>query len=107
LNDDFSLAEDAVQEALLAAAVQWPHESVPANPRARIQIASRRLTDHRLAAGPRVVRFAAAYVRQSMVALTVVSMPFAAISTNERAAAAIAHHRSAAERTASTRGSRG
>ena len=44
---DFSAAEDAVQEALIAAAVQWPREGVPENPRAwLIQVASRRMTDH-------------------------------------------------------------
>ena len=44
---DFSAAEDAVQEALLAAAVQWPRDGVPANPRAwLIQVASRRMKDH-------------------------------------------------------------
>jgi predicted RNA polymerase sigma factor len=30
---DFDAAEDAVQEALLAAARHWPAEGVPANPR--------------------------------------------------------------------------
>ena len=29
----FDACEDAVQEALLAAAVQWPAEGVPDNPR--------------------------------------------------------------------------
>ena len=29
----FDLAEDAVQEALLAAATQWPEGGVPGNPR--------------------------------------------------------------------------
>ncbi len=44
---DFASAEDAVQEALLAAAVQWPEEGVPDNPRAwLIQVASRRMTDY-------------------------------------------------------------
>jgi RNA polymerase sigma factor (sigma-70 family) len=44
---DFAAAEDAVQEALLAAAVQWPREGVPDNPRGwLIQVASRRMTDH-------------------------------------------------------------
>jgi RNA polymerase sigma factor (sigma-70 family) len=44
---DFSAAEDAVQEALLAAAMQWPHEGVPDNPRGwLIQVAARRMTDH-------------------------------------------------------------
>jgi RNA polymerase sigma factor (sigma-70 family) len=42
----FDLAEDAVQEALLAAARQWPRDSVPAQPRSwLITVASRRLTD--------------------------------------------------------------
>jgi RNA polymerase sigma factor (sigma-70 family) len=42
----FDTAEDAVQEALLAAAVQWPSDGVPATPRAwLITVASRRLTD--------------------------------------------------------------
>src|SRR5262245_13538610 len=44
---DFSGAEDAVQEALLAAAVQWPREGVPDNPRGwLIHVAVRRMTDH-------------------------------------------------------------
>jgi RNA polymerase sigma factor (sigma-70 family) len=43
---DFSAAEDAVQEALLVAAQQWPKEGVPDNPRAwLIQVAARRVTD--------------------------------------------------------------
>jgi RNA polymerase sigma factor (sigma-70 family) len=42
----FDLCEDAVQEALLAAATQWPTDGVPANPRGwLITVASRRLTD--------------------------------------------------------------
>ncbi|MFJ2766447.1 RNA polymerase sigma factor [Streptomyces sp. NPDC087300] len=42
----FGAAEDAVQEALLAAARQWPDEGVPDNPRGwLIRVASRRLTD--------------------------------------------------------------
>jgi len=44
---DFSAAEDAVQDALLAAAMQWPREGVPENPRGwLIQVAARRCTDH-------------------------------------------------------------
>jgi RNA polymerase sigma factor (sigma-70 family) len=44
---DFAAAEDAVQEASIAAAVQWPREGVPDNPRAwLIQVASRRMTDY-------------------------------------------------------------
>ena len=43
---DFAAAEDAVQEALLAAAVQWPDEGVPDNPRGwLIHVAARRMTD--------------------------------------------------------------
>jgi len=43
---DFSSAEDAVQEALIAAFMQWPREGVPENPRGwLIQVASRRMTD--------------------------------------------------------------
>ncbi|MDQ1036208.1 RNA polymerase sigma factor (sigma-70 family) [Streptomyces sp. V3I8] len=42
----FDSAEDAVQEALLAAAGQWPADGVPDNPRGwLIKVASRRLTD--------------------------------------------------------------
>jgi len=43
---DFDACEDAVQEALLAAAVQWPVEGVPENPRAwLVTVATRRLID--------------------------------------------------------------
>ena len=43
---DFAAAEDAVQEALFAASVQWPCEGVPDNPQAwLIQVATRRFTD--------------------------------------------------------------
>jgi RNA polymerase sigma factor (sigma-70 family) len=42
----FDACEDAVQEALLAAAVQWPQEGVPESPQAwLITVASRRMTD--------------------------------------------------------------
>ena len=42
----FDACEDAVQEALLAAAVQWADEGVPENPRGwLITVASRRMTD--------------------------------------------------------------
>ncbi len=44
---DFSASEDAVQEALIAATIQWPKEGIPQNPRAwLIQVASRRMIDH-------------------------------------------------------------
>ncbi|MFD5464496.1 RNA polymerase sigma factor [Kitasatospora sp. NPDC127059] len=42
----FEGCEDAVQEAVLAAAVQWPDEGVPDNPRGwLVTVASRRLVD--------------------------------------------------------------
>ncbi|RJO78385.1 sigma-70 family RNA polymerase sigma factor [Nocardia panacis] len=42
----FDSAEDAVQEALLAAATQWPEQGLPDDPRAwLITVAARRLTD--------------------------------------------------------------
>lgn len=44
---DFAAAEDAVQEALIAAANQWPDDGVPDNPRGwLITVAVRRMTDH-------------------------------------------------------------
>jgi RNA polymerase sigma factor (sigma-70 family) len=43
----FDACEDAVQEALLDAAVQWPKQGVPDNPGGwLITVATRRLTDH-------------------------------------------------------------
>jgi RNA polymerase sigma factor (sigma-70 family) len=43
---DFASAEDAVQEALLAAFRQWPREGLPENPRGwLIQVATRRMAD--------------------------------------------------------------
>ena len=42
----FDASEDAVQEALLAAAIQWPEGGMPENPRAwLVTVASRRLVD--------------------------------------------------------------
>ena len=44
---DFAAAEDAVQEALVTAAIEWPLGGMPENPRAwLIQVASRRMIDH-------------------------------------------------------------
>jgi RNA polymerase sigma factor (sigma-70 family) len=44
---DFTEAEDAVQEALIAAATQWPAEGIPTNPRGWLyRAAVRRMTDH-------------------------------------------------------------
>jgi RNA polymerase sigma factor (sigma-70 family) len=43
---DFDACEDAVQEALLAAATQWPADGIPANPRGWLMtVASRRLIE--------------------------------------------------------------
>src|SRR5579859_849479 len=43
---DFGAAEDAVQEALTAAAFQWPRTGVPDDPRAwLVQVAARKVTD--------------------------------------------------------------
>lgn len=45
---DFAAAEDAVQEALIAAAEQWPARGLPDSPRAwLIHVAERRLSDQR------------------------------------------------------------
>jgi RNA polymerase sigma factor (sigma-70 family) len=45
-HEDFAAAEDAVQEALIAAAAQWPADGIPSNPRGWLyQVAVRRLTD--------------------------------------------------------------
>jgi RNA polymerase sigma factor (sigma-70 family) len=44
---DFDAAEDAVQEALVAAAMQWPAEGIPRNPRGWLyHVSMRRITDH-------------------------------------------------------------
>jgi RNA polymerase sigma factor (sigma-70 family) len=44
---DFAAAEDAVQEASLAATMQWPRKGIPDNPRAWLtQVAFRRMADH-------------------------------------------------------------
>jgi RNA polymerase sigma factor (sigma-70 family) len=54
---DFDAAEDAVQEALLAAAVHWPAEGVPDRPRGwLIQTATRRLIDQRRSERSRIAR---------------------------------------------------
>ncbi len=44
---DFAAAEDAVQEASIAAVMQWPREGIPGNPRAWLtQVAFRKMLDH-------------------------------------------------------------
>jgi predicted RNA polymerase sigma factor len=43
---NFDTAEDAVQEAMLAAATQWPSDGIPDNPKSwLITVAARRQTD--------------------------------------------------------------
>ena len=57
----FDLAEDAVQEALLAAASQWPVDGIPEHPRAwLVMVASRRLIDLQRSESARREREAAA-----------------------------------------------
>jgi len=54
---DFDAAEDAVQEALIAAADHWSREGIPENPRAWLQrTAGRRLIDQRRSEQARVNR---------------------------------------------------
>jgi RNA polymerase sigma factor (sigma-70 family) len=54
---DFDAAEDAVQEALLAAARQWPAGGTPDDPKAwLVRVASRRLVDQRRAEQARADR---------------------------------------------------
>src|SRR5205085_6491960 len=51
---NFDAAEDAVQEALLAAAVQWPEQGRPDNPAAWLStVASRRMVDQLRGEGSR------------------------------------------------------
>jgi RNA polymerase sigma factor (sigma-70 family) len=60
----FDACEDAVQEALLAAALQWPSEGVPDNPYGwLITVASRRLLDELRAESARVRREETVYVQ--------------------------------------------
>ncbi|MGQ4596482.1 DUF6596 domain-containing protein [Nocardia sp. R6R-6] len=62
---DFDTAEDALQEALLAAATQWPEQGRPDNPRAwLIQVAQRRMADAVRAELARRRREATAFERE-------------------------------------------
>lgn len=66
---DFGAAEDAVQEALFAAAMQWPREGVPENPRSwLIQVASRRMLDRVRSESARRTRESAAAAEMSQAA---------------------------------------
>ena len=74
---DFASAEDAVQEAMIAAFTQWPQEGVPDNPRGwLIQFASRRMVDQarsEIARRDRETAVAAETVRASTSMLEVES----------------------------------
>ena len=62
---DLADAEDSVQEALLAAATQWPAEAVPDDPRAWLTtVAARRMTDRLRRDGARRRREVAAAARE-------------------------------------------
>ena len=64
---DFSAAEDAVQDSLIAAANQWPHEGTPDNPRAwLIHVATRRMTDRVRSERARLNRETAAAAERSL-----------------------------------------
>ena len=64
---DFFEAEDAVQESLIAAANQWPHEGLPDNPRAwLIRVAIRRMTDRVRSERARLDRETAAAAERSL-----------------------------------------
>ncbi|WFE33445.1 sigma-70 family RNA polymerase sigma factor [Micromonospora sp. WMMD975] len=70
----FYACEDAVQEALLAAATQWPAQGVPDHPRAwLVTVATRRLTDEWRSEHARREREVAVGVRQP--AYTTVAPP--------------------------------
>ena len=68
---DFAASEDAVQEAMIAAAERWPVDGVPDNPRGWLfQVAQRRLTDH----------FRSESARRNREALVAEEIPVAAAS---------------------------
>jgi RNA polymerase sigma factor (sigma-70 family) len=69
---DFAAAEDAVQEASLAAATQWPRDGLPKNPRAWLtQVASRRMSDHIRSESARRRRESEAALEMDQLALPV------------------------------------
>jgi RNA polymerase sigma factor (sigma-70 family) len=76
---DFDTAEDAVQEALLAAALQWPEQGTPDNPYGwLLAVAARRLTDQLRSEGARKRReetVAARVATDEFVAPAADSMP--------------------------------
>ena len=65
---DFDAAEDAVQEALLAAALHWPRDGVPAKPRGwLVQTAVRRMIDQRRSEQSRRYRERLAQLQEASV----------------------------------------
>ncbi|RZQ61112.1 RNA polymerase sigma factor [Amycolatopsis suaedae] len=67
----FDACEDAVQEALLAAALQWPEQGIPDNPASwLITVAGRRLTDAWRGESARQRREVTAAVREAADSLT-------------------------------------
>jgi RNA polymerase sigma factor (sigma-70 family) len=67
---DFSAAEDAVQESLIAASNQWPQEGTPDSPLAwLIRVATRRMTDHARSENARLHRETAAAAEQSPIVI--------------------------------------
>ena len=67
---DFAACEDAVQEALIAAAAQWPRDGLPDNPRGwLVQVATRRMIDHHRSEVSRRHR-EAAFAEEASLAVT-------------------------------------
>ena len=82
--EDFAAAEDAVQEALIAAADQWPREGVPTNPRGWLyHVAVRRLTDEVRRDMARRRREEAVASEQASAIETVVPTLFGGIAPDE------------------------
>jgi RNA polymerase sigma factor (sigma-70 family) len=74
---DFASAEDAVQEALVAAVTQWPKDGIPDHPRAwLLHVASRRLTDH--------IRSESARRRRESAAIEAMPVANAAVADTNR-----------------------
>ena len=80
---DFSAAEDAVQEALMAAAAQWPKDGRPDDPRAwLVRVAARRMTDHIRSESSRRRR-ETRLVREALVEETELAAPDASMREEE------------------------
>jgi RNA polymerase sigma factor (sigma-70 family) len=65
---DFAAAEDAVQEAALAAVMQWPRDGTPDSPRAWLtHVACRRMADHIRCESARRLRESEAALQESSI----------------------------------------